>query len=483
MPTASGDIGVADSSRGGGGRVGVQIGDDHARALGGQPLGDRLADARAGAGDERDAPGERARFRPTPQLGLLQAPVLDAELLGLADRRVRRDRLGAAHHVDRVEVELRRHSGRLLVGTVGEHPDAGHEHDRRVGATHRRAVGLGVALVVGAVVLAVRSVQLAHAADHAVERGVTGQVDHERADLGAQEVVRTRRAEAGEAGEAGAGEELEHGGMVGEVPDHHAVGRRQPPQRGRQRGGASAARGVGQRFEPGHERAERLVAPAALDERLGRADDLQRARFALVAGVAPRRDAVTAEDAPDRRRVIALHRGDVDAELEAGAPPRHPDDAIAEALLGERLAVDGRRQRDARVGVEVVDVIGVDEAVHRRVDRRRGPAAAVQAVVERLHHLVLPLDARVDVDERAQAVEAQHGEPGGRECAEVAARALHPQHLDRPIRHRVTHGALRGRVATGVVGVARVGAEAVGPGDQLVDDVAAQVPAHLHAHR
>ena len=81
--------------------------------------------------------------------------------------------------------------------------------------------------------------------------------------------------------------------------------------------------------------------------------------------------------------------------------------------------------------MEVVDVGGVDEAVHRGVDRRRRAAPAVQAVVERGDHLVLALDARVDVDERAQPVEPEHGEPGLGQRAEVAAGALDPQQLDR----------------------------------------------------
>ena len=49
------------------------------------------------------------------ELGLFQRPVLDAELLRLGDRGVARHRLGAAHHVDRVDVELARHPGGLLV--------------------------------------------------------------------------------------------------------------------------------------------------------------------------------------------------------------------------------------------------------------------------------------------------------------------------------------------------------------------------------
>ena len=74
------------------------------------------------------------------ELGLLQRPVLDAELLALVDRRVGGDRLGAAHHVDGVDVELAGDAGGLLVRAEAEHADAGHQHDRRVGAAHRRAV-------------------------------------------------------------------------------------------------------------------------------------------------------------------------------------------------------------------------------------------------------------------------------------------------------------------------------------------------------
>ena len=74
---------------------------------------------------------------------------------------------------------------------------------------------------------------------------------------------------------------------------------------------------------------------------------------------------------------------------------------------------------------------GVDQAVHGGVDRRRGTAPAVQAVVERGDHLVLAVDARVDVDQRAQPVQPQHGEAGLGQGAEVAAGALDPQQLDR----------------------------------------------------
>ena len=117
------------------------------------------------------------------------------------------------------------------------------------------------------------------------------------------------------------------------------------------------------------------------------------------------------------RRTSAMSR----PSWKPGPAPRHPHDAVAEALLGQRLAVDGGGQGDAGVGMEVVDVRRLDEAVHRRVDRRRRAAAAVAAEVERGDHLVLAVDARVDVDQRPQPVEAEHGQPVGGERAEVAA--------------------------------------------------------------
>src|SRR3954463_12747 len=42
---------------------------------------------------------------------------------------------------------------------------------------------------------------------------------------------------------------------------------------------------------------------------------------------------------------------------------------------------------EAGVGMRVVDVVGLDEPVHGRVDRRGGAALAVQAEVERGDHL------------------------------------------------------------------------------------------------
>ena len=186
-------------------------------------------------------------------------------------------------------------------------------------------------------------------------------------------------------------------------------------------------------------------------------------------GVAPRRDAVPAEDHSDRLGMHSLDCGDIDAELKAGPPPRDPRDAVAEALLRERFAVGGGGERDAGVGMQVIDMRGVDQAVHRGVDRGRRAATAVQAVVERVDHLVLTGDARVDVDERAKPVEPQHGKTRRRHRAEIASRALDPKQIDGPAGDRIGALALRRGVASGVVRVPGIGAETVRARDEVVD--------------
>ena len=116
-----GGIRSADLGRDGGRAGCVPVGDDHAGAFGREPQGRGATDARSAAGDERDAAGQRLRLRQAGELRLFQRPILDAELLRLGDRRVRRDCLGATHHVDGVDVELAGHPGGLLVRAEGEH--------------------------------------------------------------------------------------------------------------------------------------------------------------------------------------------------------------------------------------------------------------------------------------------------------------------------------------------------------------------------
>jgi hypothetical protein len=179
--------------------------------------------------------------------------------------------------------------------------------------------------------------------------------------------------------------------------------------------------GLGERLVPWQHRTERLGAPPLVQEPPGGGDDVERVGLARLGGGAPGGDAVAAQYHPDRPGAVPGDGGDVQAELEPGPPPRHPGHPVPEALGGQPLPVGRAGQGDAGVGVQVVDVGGVDQPVHGRVDRGGGPAPAVQAVVERGHHLVLALHPRVDVLEGPQPVQPQHGQPGVGEGAQVAA--------------------------------------------------------------
>ena len=171
------------------------------------------------------------------ELRLLERPVLDPELLRLRDRRVGRQGLGAAHDVDGVDVELAGDAGRLLVGAEPEHADPGHEHDRRVGAAHRRAVGRRVALVVGPIVVAIGGVQLAQPGDDVGQLGRRRQVEDHRADLRPQEVVGAGRPQRGQPRVLGAGQEIEDDRVVGVVADLRPIGRGEAADERQQRGG------------------------------------------------------------------------------------------------------------------------------------------------------------------------------------------------------------------------------------------------------
>ena len=198
---------------------------------------------------------------------------------------------------------------------------------------------------------------------------------------------------------------------------------------GRQLAGQAPAFVGRQRLEPGAHRAER-IGPAPLgDEPLGPADHVERDGLAGFGRVGPGRQPVAAEHHAPQSRVVGRQRGDLQAELEAGSAPRHPGHLAPEALLGQRLAVDRRRQGDHRVGVQVIDVAGVHQRVHRGVDRRRRAAGSPAAVVERRHHLVLVVDAPVHASQGAHPVEPQRRQAVGAKGAEVASRALHVQHL------------------------------------------------------
>ena len=304
------------------------------------------------------------------------------------------------------------------------------------------------------------------------ERRGPGQVDDEWPHLRSQEVVGARRPELGEPGHRLASDEVEDDVAVGVVPHLRAIRGRQSAQQREERRGTRPALGLRQRLATRHDGPEGIRSAVLGDELLGGADDVERVPLGLLRAGAPGRDAVPAEDHADRIGPLAPDRRDVEPQLEPRSSPRGPRDAVAERLPRQRFAVRSRRERDPGVGMEVVDMGRVDQSVHRGVDRRCGAAASEQAVVERRDHLVFLLDAGVDVDERPETIEPEDRQAGLGERAEIAARTLDPQQLDRSPGDRIDGAALGRRVAAGVVRVLRVGPESMRTLEEIGDGVA-----------
>ena len=111
----------------------------------------------------------------------------------------------------------------------------------------------------------------------------------------------------------------------------------------------------------------------------------------------------------------------------------------------------------------VVDLLERDEGVQRRVDRARPRVQVVHGVRVRRHHPVLGRRLRpllrirlVERPEHSQLVHGQRREVLPLRGPQVAARALHPQHLDVLARERVGHQELAAGVPAPRVGDALV---------------------------
>ena len=105
----------------------------------------------------------------------------------------------AAHDVDRVHIEFAGDARGGFVFGVGEHADAGDQHDDGVGVANAGAVGVFAAFVVGRVI---DRILLEEGIDFFLEgcvvdfRGVD--IKYERTDFRAQEVIRAGSPHRGE---------------------------------------------------------------------------------------------------------------------------------------------------------------------------------------------------------------------------------------------------------------------------------------------
>jgi hypothetical protein len=116
-------------------------------------------------------------------------------------------------------------------------------------------------------------------------------------------VVGAGGAERGRGAGAARGKEVEDDGVVGEVPTI-GLSVEAIAADGRERGAALARRSSSGSARSRPAGAEGLGLAVLGDVLLGGVDDPERVGLGLFAGVAPRGDAVAAEDAADRLRVL-----------------------------------------------------------------------------------------------------------------------------------------------------------------------------------
>ena len=203
----------------------------------------------------------------------------------------------------------------------------------------------------------------------------------------------------------------------------------------------------------------------ALNELADLVDDGERVQVALALRLAPGKQAVAAQHDAVAAGILldgALHHH---GQLKAGALPGHPDQRVAELaieLVHLGFAVGRGGQRDAPVGMQMIDVRKGKKAVQRRIDRSGNGIVAEGA--ERIHgdHLVFGVRALVAALQRQQLLLVERGEAGALDAAQVAARAFHPEHFNRLAGQRIGLSDLGAGVAAGKVGDAQVGAEQVG---------------------
>ncbi len=439
-------------------RLGCDVRQHDAGTLGQEPARHRTTDTAGPAGDQRHPPRQRLGLGHALELRLLEQPVLDVErlLLGQADIGV--DAGGTAHDVDRVDVELRGDPGRCLVAREGQHADPGHQVDHRVRVAHGRAVRVPAALVVAGIVLPVGF-------DELVELRVVGVGrQHQRADLGAQEMVGAGGAQRRQLLEPVRVDELQHRGRHVDMADLGLAGADPAAQPRQQAAHDPPPLVLRQRLEP--RPAERGRPVVGVEPVLRLLDDAQRGLVAGLAVLPPGEQPVAAEHAAHMMRVGARDRLQLQPQLVARALPGQPADLVAVDLAGQGLRAPRRRDRDHRVRVDMVDVAIGQVGVQRRVDAGGARVEVEGAVRQVAHHLVLVREAAIEALQLVELGHVERREAIALHRAEIATGALDPEHGHLLAGQRIGHRQLGRGVAAAIVGDPLVAAQQVGAVEQ-----------------
>ncbi len=408
-----------------------------------------------------DAAREALRLGHALQLRFFQQPVFDVERFLLRQADVFVDAVRAAHHVDRVDVELAGDARGGLVLRERQHAHARDQVDDRVGVAHLRRRRALAALVVGRVIGAVIAQGLVETVHQAIEVGRGRvEVEHEGTDLGAQEMVRARGAQRGQRGKVGAADEFQHRVGIVEVAQLVFVLADLPAQQRHQarRNGGPLLRRQRRKFAA----TEHRLPDVRREPVLGAPDDRHGRLVARPGGIAPGEQAMAFEDDALQLRLFLRQFFQFQAQVVARTLPRQPAQFTFEDLLGQRAAVLAGGDRDHRVRVHVVDVLAVDVGVQRGVDRCGARVQVERAVRQVADHLVLEIQAAVAGFQRLQLVHVQGRKAVQLDRTQVAARPFHPQHLDLRAAERIGHRDLGRRIAAAEIRDAQVRTEQVG---------------------
>ena len=329
-----------------------------------------------------------------------------------------------------VDVKLARDPSFRLALAEAEHAHAGHQYDRRVRVAHGRGIGLRVRPVVLLVFLAIAAKRMFDRGPQLLAVsgfGIPGR--KKRADLGANKMVGTARAETGEPLGVARVDKSQDLRRVRKVSDHPLLSGHAAAKKRKEVGGRGARVGARPVNLSSEEVGSRLfdVLPDKLPELVDEGDGVE---VTLPLAFAPGKEAVSAEHDAVRARMRLDCRAQHHGQLEAGPLPGNPDQVVPEAPVEFLHALDpvgGGRERDAPVGVQVVHVREGKKAVQRRVNRGcdRVRAERAQRVVAR--HFVFVLGAAITAFEPPQLLQIQRGEAAALDAAEVAAAALHPE--------------------------------------------------------
>ena len=310
--------------------------------------------------------------------------------------------IGPAHHVDRVHIELARDSGRRLVLGECDHAHAGDQIDDGVGVADGGAVGAFAARVIGGITFAIGGNLARKGGKSGVQIGFGGiKAHHQRANLGAQEMVGARGAKRCQRAQFGGVYEIQHRVGIIEMPDHVVISRDHSPNRGHQTRGHSPAFGGGQ---SGADRAAKgLLACGLCSKPVHRLLDCGQGQIIAGAGIIiPCEQPMRFQHDALGIRVFFAEFAQPEAQLKPRTFPWQPADLIPENLGCQGAGIGRGGDGDDRIGVHVINMLARHKSVQRRVD---GGCARVQvkgAMGQVAHHLILKRDATIDALERAQ---------------------------------------------------------------------------------